>query len=687
MLKSPCALRKQVVHSIHGEDRPDDYHWLKTQGKEDQEVLDYLTAENQYLDGVLGNHQALKEELYQDLLSHVQEEDEAPPIQQGDWLYYTRSEAGKSLKIYMRRPVSGGEAVTLLDLNELKEKEQLENIWIYETKASPDGRYWAYLMDTTGQEFLELRVLDTTTGELAETPLTQLSGWVLDWYTDNQHLIYSTQDEAQRPDKIWRHQLGTDRDQDTLLFHETDATFRVAAHLTENQQTLFIHSQANKADEWRFVSAADAKAMPTLLLPREREIEVPILTDADTHWLAMTNQGGASEFKLVIWPKTQMPLTWDQTSEVIPYDANRHLEKIHLFKNHLLLAGRENGLTQMWVLPRSEDGFKEPQQVKFSEDSYFVTIWENHVYNTDQVNIAYTSLICPVEYRKLDLNKLETQLIKATPVLNYDANQYVSEQMWATAPDGERIPISLVRRKDTELPAPTLLYAYGSYGYSTHPQFFAQRLPLLDRGWVWAIAHIRGGSEMGRRWYDAGRLEHKMNSFTDFIAAGEHLKQAGVATELTAMGGSAGGLLMGAVVNLRPDLWKTALVMVPFVDVLSTMLDDTLPLTTNEYDEWGNPNEPAAYATMREYSPYDNLKETVYPNLFVSTGLNDPRVAYWEPAKYAARVRTLAQEGSGTVVLKTIMGAGHGGSSGRYEILREDAELYAFTLAALKDEL
>ncbi|BBN95217.1 oligopeptidase b, ptrB [Deinococcus grandis] len=687
MTSAPRAARKGVLHDIHGVQRADDYHWLKTQGKADPEVLAYLSAENAHLDAVMAPLRDTQAAIYRELLSHVQEQDDQPEVVRGAYAYFQRTLEGQAHAIFMRRPLVGGPEETLLDLNALKVREGLENVWVYRAVPSPDGRLWAYLLDTTGQEVFGLRVLDTATGELVEAPLTGLSGWVLDWNAAGTGLYYATDDATQRPDSIWRHTLGQPQAQDERLLNEPDATFRVSAGQTEVGGALMLLSQSNKAEEWLVLDTAQDGAQPTLLLPRERGTEVPVLTDAGDHWLALTNHGGAEEFKLVRFPKRAGALNWADAQDVLPYDPARHLTGLHLFRDHLLLSGREDGFTRLWVLARTPGGYGPARRVEFPEDSVTVRIGANHVFDSGSARIVFTSLTRPVEHLDLDLNSLNTTLVKATPVPGYDASLYVSEQTWITAPDGERVPVSLLRRRDTLLPAPTLLYGYGSYGFSMDPAFSITRLPLVDRGWVYAIAHVRGGSELGRRWYDAGRLAHKMNTFTDFVAAGEALKADGTARELVAMGRSAGGLLMGAALNLRPDLWTAVFPGVPFVDVLSTMLDDSIPLTTNEYDEWGNPNHEAQYAVMAAYSPYDNLKATRYPHLFVSTGLNDPRVAYWEPAKFAARVRDLAQPGSGTVVLKTIMGAGHGGSSSRYEYLNEIAEEYAYALAAVAGTL
>jgi oligopeptidase B len=697
----PLAPRTPVIHREHGLERHDDYHWMKTEGRTGERVLAYLGAENAHLEAVLAPHAALVDELTQELRSHLQEQDEQPPVQDGAWLYFTRTEEGLAHPIFLRRPLESeplksgvlesGRGVqateqVLLDLNLLKEQEGHQNVWVYTARPSPDGRFWAYLLDTSGQEVFELRVLDTESGELAEAPLTALSGWTLAWSADSTQLYYATEDETQRPFRIWRHTLGRPATDAALLFQEDDPTFRVTMNPAANGQTLLLATSATMTTEWRVLDAHDPEARPQVLLPRERGVEAQ-LEDGGDHWLALTNQGDAPEFRLVRLPK-QENLSWTDAEEILPHGSGRHLTGMLVFADHLLLSGREGGFSQLWVMPRTPNGYGEAQRVDFSEAGHTVYPGRNRVFQTHLARISFGSLTRPTEHLDLDLVTLQTTLIKAAPVPGYDPEQYVSEQLWVNAPDGERIPVSVVRRRDTALPAPTLVYGYGSYGISIDPAFSASRLPLLDRGWVWAIAHVRGGSELGRRWYDAGRLHHKVNSFTDFIAAGEGLISAGVARvgHLAAMGRSAGGLLMGAAVNLRPELFRTVFVGVPFVDVLSTMSDASLPLTTGEYDEWGNPEERGWYDLMATYSPYDNLKAGRYPHMFISGGLNDPRVAYWEPAKYAAKLRTLAQPGSGTVVLKTHMGAGHGGSSGRFDALRETAEEFAFLMAVSEGE-
>ena len=396
MTKIPSAARRGVTHSIHGHDRPDDYHWLKTQGKQDAEVLGYLKAENEHLAAVMGPHRGLQEEIYKELLSHVQEQDDAPPVPEGEWAYFTRTEEGQAHALYLRRHRETGREEVLLDLNKLKVDEGLENVWVYATSASPDGRYWAYLLDTTGQEIMELRVLDTQTGSLAEPPLKEVGAWTLFWNAGGTQLFYATDDATQRTDRIWRHTLGQPQDKDELLYQEDDATFRAGASLAENRETVLLGSYANMAQEWYALDARDEHARPELILPRQRGTEVPELTDGGDHWLLLTNAGGASEFKLVKLPKGE-GVTLEQGEDVLPYDENRYLTGFHLFKNHLLLSGREGGFTRLWVLPRTPGGYGAARRVDFPEASYTVRIGPNHEYDVMTARIVYTSLTQPVQ--------------------------------------------------------------------------------------------------------------------------------------------------------------------------------------------------------------------------------------------------------------------------------------------------
>lgn len=677
----PRAAKKPIVHSAWGDERPDDYHWLRTQGKDDPEVLAYLQAENDYLQAVMAQHQALQDDLYQELVSHLPGHEEKPPIREGDWWYFQRWSAGLAYPIHVRRHVTSGQEQVLLDLDALRNNEGHANVWLYRAQPSPDGRYWAFILDTSGQEIFELRILDTETGELAEAPLQGVGGWgrTLVWTPDGRQLIYVTDDDTGRPYRVWKHALGMTQRSDQLLFEESDPRFRPAAHLSETGESLLIGTHSRGADEW-FVIDTD-KGEPRLLFPRRAGVEIKHVTDGGSHWLVLTNQGGATEFKLVSFPKRK-DARWSDASDIMPHQADRFLTGFQVFKQHLLVTGRQEGLTQFWVLSRSGDGYAEPRRVDFGEGLYTVNLEKTPDFQTDRVNVTRSSLTRPQEYGELDLNSRQYAVTHTTPVPNYDPVNYLEKRVWATGADGTSIPISLIHHRETSLPAPTVLYGYGSYGTCVNPVFQSSRLALLNRGWVWAIAHVRGGSELGRHWYDQGKLTRKQNTFSDFIAAGEHLKTSGIASELVARGASAGGLLTATVVNQRPEMWEAAILGVPFVDVISTMVDPTVPLVTNEYGEWGNPAHFDEYQAMRAYSPYDQLTEQAYPHLFITAGLNDPRVPYWEPAKHTAKLRDVNRMEGGKIVLKTHLRAGHFGSADRFTSARETAEEFAFIIAA-----
>lgn len=678
----PQAKRQRTVHQAHGEIRPDDHHWLRTQGPEDPEVLAYLQAENAHLDAIMAPLRPLQDELYDHMLARVQQTDQGPPVPWGGWQYYTRTEEGRAHAIYCRQPRGGGPEQVLLDLNDLIAREGLANAWVNHTRPSPDGRLWAYLIDTQGHDQFTLRVLDTQSGQDLPDRVPDLSGWSLAWSADASRLYYARQDATLRAHEVWRHTLGAAPDRDERLYHEADQTFRIGVGTSASGDEVLLQVTSTLTSEWHHLRAADNAGQFQVIWPRARGVQYTA-EDGGDHWLILTDQEEAREFKLLRVPKDGGP-----ASEIISHDERRTLGRLSVFRQFLLVSGREGGLTQLWVLRRQNGEYVAGQRASFAEEVYTVRVGANHDFDARVARILYTSLTVPVTHYDLDLVTLDLNEVKTTPVPDYDFSQYVARRLWVTARDGVRVPVSLVYRRDTPPGAPTLLYGYGSYGFPMDPGFSASRLALLDRGWVYAIAHVRGGGELGEGWYRAGKLNSKMNTFTDFIDCAEHLIHKGVTRpeRLVAMGRSAGGLLMGAVVNLRPDLFRAAFVGVPFVDVLSTMFDASIPLTTAEYDEWGNPGDPASYVMMRAYSPYDNLKATAHPHLFVSTGLHDPRVAYWEPAKYVARLRTL-ETGPNQTVLKTNLGAGHGGSSGRYEALRETAEEYAFAIAAVEGRL
>ncbi|PYE48969.1 S9 family peptidase [Deinococcus yavapaiensis] len=670
----PVAASRPVVHERHGDRRTDEYSWLRERDHPD--VMAHLHAENAFLAKVMEPLRGLQGELYQEMLSHVQETDDSPPVPWGDFEYYTRTVEGLDYPIHCRRHREGGAEEVLLDGNELKRREGLENVWIGRTLPSRDHALLAYQLDTAGAERYELRVRDLMTGAETRTGVQDVSDAGLAWSADGSYLYYIRNDEAWRPFEVYRHRLGEDPASDERLYREDDETYTLRLNTSDSGDELLLTSDSTMTTEVRRLRATDTSGAFEVIAPRRRGVEYSV-EDGGHEWLILTNEDGAREFKLIGLAKEG-----GEVREILPHDEARFLEGVTVFENFLLVSGRSGGTTRLWVLRRDEDTARE---VTFPEEVYTVRVGENHEFAATTARLVYTSLVTPSTHLDLNLETLELREVKRTPVPNYDPELYTSSRMWITARDGARVPVSLVHRKDIARPAKTLLYGYGSYGLSINPSFMATRLPLLDRGFVFAIAHIRGGGEMGRAWYEGGKLHAKSNTFTDFVDVAEHLVGQGVTTpsHLAVMGRSAGGLLMGAVTNMRPDLFKVVLAGVPFVDVVTTMLDASIPLTTLEWDEWGNPADPTFYEVMKAYSPYDNVEAKAYPHLWISTGLNDPRVAYWEPAKWAARLRERKTDGN-VLVLKTLMGGGHFSSSGRYDALKETAEEYAFMIAALE---
>ena len=678
----PIAARKPVQHRAHGETREDPYHWLKTQGREDPEVLAYLEAENAHLDASLAPLEALRQDLYAELLSHLQETDQDPPVPWGEWAYYQRTEAGQQYPLHCRRPLAGGPEQVLLDPNALKAEEGLEQLWVGLTRPSPDHTRLAYLLDTKGAERFEIRVRDLAGGGETRTGVTEVSGGSLEWSADGSRLYYIRTDAAWRPHQLYRHTLGADPATDERLVQEDDETFRLHLTTSDSGAELLLTSDSTLTSEVQHLAAGDVSGSFAPIWPRERGVEYEA-EDGGDHWLITTNRNGAREFVLLALPKAG-----GEPRTVLAHDPARKLDGVKVFERFLIVMGREEGLAQLWVLPRDGNHYGEPRRVPAPEAVYTWRLGPNHQFAAGVARVVYSSSVTPTQHLDLDLETLQTMLVKATPVPGYDPGLYAAERLWVTARDVALVPVTLVFRRDAARPAPTYLYGYGSYGISLDPAFNASRLPLLDRGWVCATAHVRGGGELGRAWYEGGKLEQKAHTFHDFVDCAEALLSEGVAQPgaIVAEGRSAGGLLMGAVLNERPDLFAAAIAGVPFVDVLSTMEDASIPLTTLEYDEWGNPADAGLYAAMRAYSPYDNIGGGRYPHLWVSTGLNDPRVAYWEPAKWVARLRAEADVRR-TLVLKTLLGVGHFSASGRYDALCDRAAELAFLIGAVEGRL
>ena len=675
---TPVARVIPRTDTLHGEVRVDNYYWLRD--RTNPEVIRYLELENAYTDGVTHVLKPLQDKLYDEMLGRIQQTDLTVPDRIGEYFYYSRTVEGQQYSIFARKKGSlDAPEEVLLDRNELAKGK--EYFTTGNVQVSPDHNLLAFTIDTTGSEYFTLMFKDLRTGEILPDRVDSVH-FSLAWATDNRTVFYSKTDAAQRPDRIMRHTLGDDAKNDALIFHEPDVLFRVSIARSKDNAYLFLTSGSFTSSEARFVRA-DRPADPfRVIAPRAKDVLYSV-THQDGRFLVRTNADAATNFKLMqVDPADPARKNW---KDLIPHRATVLLDGFDVFKDQLVLFERENGLRTIRIRDLKSG---QEHYVTFPEEVYTVYGASNPDYNAKKLRFNYTSLVTPSTVYDYDMSARTRELLKRTEVLGgYDPARYATERTWARAADGAMIPVSLVYKKDLVKNGqrPMLLYAYGSYGSSTDPTFSSNNLSLLDRGVIYAIAHIRGGQEMGRAWYDQGKMLNKKNTFTDFIAAAEHVIKEGYTSKdkLAIRGGSAGGLLMGAVVNMRPDLFKVVVADVPFVDVINTMLDASIPLTAGEWEQWGNPANREHYEYMKTYSPYDNVERKAYPHMLVTTGLNDPRVAYWEPAKWVAKLRAMKTDNN-LLVLKTNMGAGHGGSSGRYDALKETAFRYAFILKVLK---
>jgi oligopeptidase B len=661
---------------VHGETRVDAYFWLRD--RSDPDVITYLEAENSYTRSIMRHTEGLQELLYQEMRGRIKETDLSVPDCLDGRFYYTRTEAGGQYPILCRKCGSlQGEEEILLDQNPLAAEHTYFRIGASE--VSPDHRFLAYSVDTSGAEEFTLFIKDLATGELLPESVPGTSPGVA-WANDSRTLFYTVLDVARRPCRLYRHTIGTSPSTDVLVYFEAEESFFMDINRTRSRQFLLLEISSHSTSEVRFLDANRPEASFQVVQLREQGIEYSVTHHAESFFI-ITNDA-APNFRLVRAPVgNPSKANW---SPVLPYRPGVKVDAAEAFRGHLAVYEREAGLRQIRVL---DLGSGEEHLIPFPEPVYTVRPHENPEFDTTLLRFTYSSLVTPNSVVDYDMASRTWSVRKQTEVLGgYDPSRYRSERVTATAPDGQQVPISLVYLTPLELDAtrPLLLNGYGAYGVSYDPAFSSNILSLLDRGFVVAIAHVRGGEEMGRAWYEGGKLLNKRSTFTDFIACAEHLLARGytAADRLAINGGSAGGLLMGAVANLRPDLFRVVLAEVPFVDVVNTMLDATLPLTVIEYDEWGNPNDPASYAYMRSYSPYDNIEAKEYPHMLVTAGLNDPRVAYWEPAKWTAKLRALKTDRN-RLLLRVNMGAGHGGASGRFDFLREIAFKYAFMLDVL----
>lgn len=669
--KPPMAERKTKITEIHGYKMVDDFFWLRE--KSNPAVKAYLEAENSYTEAAMKHTAALQEKLYNEMVGHIKETDENVPYRQGDYFYYSRTVKGMQYPIYARKKGSteAKEEITL-DLNEMAKGLKYLGLGAY--AVSDDGNYLAYSTDTTGYRQFKLHVKDLRTGQLLPDTVDRV-GSVM-WATDNKTIFYSTEDAVtKRSDKFFRHVLGTDKHD--LVFEDKDELFDVYGGRTRDKKMILIASGSKTSTEYLYIPTDSPTDAPKVILPREADHEYSV-DHRDGLFYIRTNQG-AKNFRLVTAPVANPgKANW---KEIIEHRPAVKIDDVDLFANHLVVAELEGGLQHIRITNLKNN---KSHRLTFPEPVYTAFVSTNREFNTPVLRFAYQSLVTPSSIFDYDMEKQTRVLLKQTEVPGgFDRNNYQSERIFATASDGTKIPMSVVYRKGTKLDgkAPLLLYGYGSYGASMTPNFSSNRLSLLDRGVIYVITHIRGGGEMGEEWREAGRMMKKLNTFTDFIASAEHLikNKYTSSDRLVIQGGSAGGLLMGAVSNMRPDLFKAVVSQVPFVDVLNTMLDASLPLTTSEYIEWGNPNDKAAYDYMAKYSPYDNIKKANYPATLVKVSLNDSQVPYWEGAKFVAKMRAMKTDDN-PLLLKTNMGAGHGGSSGRYDYLREVAFDYAFML-------
>ena len=676
-LSPPVAKITARVDTTLGDIRVDNYYWLRDDARKNPDVIAYLEAENRYTEATMKPLEPLIEKLYQEMKGRIKETDLSVPERVGDYYYYTRTEAGKQYPILARKKgsLSAPEEV-MLDENVAAGSSKYFRVGV--SRVSPNDRLLAFTVDTMGNERYTLMVKDLSTGQLLPDRVPMVN-YSLEWAGDNKTLFYGRGDSANRAYRILRHSLGSSTT-DAIVAEEPDDLFEVSLEKTKDRKFILIDDGSFSSTEYKYLPANEPMSAFKVIQPKTKDIEYSVEHHGDK-FLIVTNDG-AINFKLVEAPDNSPGR--ENWKTIIPGRDSALLDGIDVFRDYLVLYQRQNALRTMQVM-NFTDG--KTYSVDFPEAVYTYRGATNPEYDSKLVRFTYMSLTTPATVYDFDMSNRTRQELKKTEVLGgYDPSLYATERTWARASDGTMVPISLVYRKPLvkDGKRPMLLYAYGSYGSSTDPTFSSNNLSLLDRGFIYAIAHIRGGQEMGRYWYDQGKLLNKMNTFTDFIASAEHLIREGYTSKerLAIRGGSAGGLLMGAVTNMRPDLFKAVVADVPFVDVINTMMDASIPLTTGEWIQWGDPHKAEYYGYMKSYSPYDNVEHKAYPNMLVTAGLNDPRVGYWEPAKWVAKLRANKTDDN-LLLLRTNMGAGHGGASGRYDALREQAIRYAFILNAL----
>ena len=672
MTEAPDAKKTAKELNIHGETRTDPYYWLRD--RENPEVTAYLEAENAWTEQQMKDTRKLQKKLYKEMVSRIKQDDASVPYRKNGYLYYRRYEKGKEYPVYCRKKDENADEEILLDVNKMAAGYayyQVSGLFV-----SPDNRTLAFGEDTLSRRKYTLRFLDLESGEFLPDRIENTPGSAA-WANDSKTVFYNTRDETLRPSKTWRHRLGSSTEDDARVFDEKESSFYHGVYRSRSGKYIMLVSESTLTTEYSYIPADDPEAEPLLVQERVRGLEYHP-TDVGCVFYILTNDD-ARNFRLMAAPvKYPGRENW---KEIIPHREDVLLERAEFFKDRYVVQERRKALPRLRILDY-KDGVDT--YIQFEEEAYDVWIGTNPEFETQTLRYGYESMTTPNTTYDYDMITGEQELKKRREVLgDFDPAAYETRRIWAEAQDGTRVPLSMVYKKGTPTDgsAPLLLYGYGSYGINMDPYFSSVRLSLLNRGFIYVIAHIRGGQEMGRYWYEEGKLLNKMNTFTDFIDCAKYLVEEGYTThgKLVAMGGSAGGLLMGAVANMAPDKFAGIVAQVPFVDVVTTMLDESIPLTTNEYDEWGNPNDEIYYDYMMKYSPYDNVRAQDYPAMLITTGLHDSQVQYWEPAKWTAKLRDMKTDDA-LLLLKTEMDYGHGGASGRFQVYREVAFEYAFIL-------
>ena len=686
-IKTPVAEKQPTKLSKHGHDRNDDYFWMrlsdeqknaKDKDAQTQKVYNYLTEENDYYDKITEDTKGFQEKLFEEMKGRIKEDDESVPYKNNGYFYITRFEKGGQYPIYARKKgnLKASEEI-IFDVN--KEAEGHDYFQLGGLNVSPNNKLAAFATDTVSRRQYVLRIKNLETGEIYKDEIKNTTGGSV-WANDNKTLFYTKKDPVTlRSSKIYKHILGTPASEDIEIFEEKDDTFGTFVTKTKSKKYIVIGSYNTISSEYQVLNADNPNGKFRIIQPRERDLEYDIAHYGDSFYIK-TNKDGATNFKLMKTPENKT--SKENWVDVIPHREDTLLEDMSIFKDYLVLEERNNGLNKIRIKrwDSSADYY-----LPFDEETYSADVYANPDFDTDVIRYSYNSMTTPSSVIDFNMKTKAKDVKKEQEVLGgkFDKKNYTSKRVWATARDGKKIPISLVYRKDTKIDknTPILQYAYGSYGYTIPDGFSTTRLSLLDRGFVFALAHIRGSQYLGREWYEDGKMLNKKNTFTDFIDCSKYLIKENYTSpeHLYAMGGSAGGLLMGAIVNMAPELYNGIIAAVPFVDVISTMLDDSIPLTTGEYDEWGNPNDKKYYEYILSYSPYDQVKAQDYPNMLVTTGLHDSQVQYWEPAKWIAKLRELKTDNN-KLFLHTNMEAGHGGASGRFDALKETAREYTFFL-------